>query len=33
MRLSEWRAAGPSRDAAAPKVAAVVDPVLRGSGR
>lgn len=32
MRLSEWRAAAPHRDAATPKVAAVVDPVLRALG-
>ena len=32
MRLSEWRASAPSRDAASPKVAALVDPVIRGLG-
>jgi hypothetical protein len=32
MRLSEWRAAAPHRDAAGPKVAAVVDPVLTAFG-
>ncbi|MEA2518209.1 MAG: hypothetical protein QOF49_289 [Chloroflexota bacterium] len=32
MRLSEWRAAAPHRDAAAAKVAAVVDPVLNALG-
>jgi hypothetical protein len=32
MRLSEWRAAAPQRDAAGPKVAAAVDPVLAAFG-
>lgn len=32
MRLSEWRASAPSRDAIAAKVAAVIDPVLAGLG-
>lgn len=32
MRLSEWRAAAPHRDAATPKIAAVVDPVLAALG-
>jgi len=32
MRLSEWRASAPARDAAGPKVAAVVDPVLNALG-
>jgi hypothetical protein len=32
MRLSEWRAAAPHRDAATAKVAAVVDPVLAAFG-
>jgi hypothetical protein len=32
MRLSEWRASAPARDAAGPKVAAVVEPVLRALG-
>lgn len=32
MRLSEWRASPPHRDAAGPKIAAVVDPVLRALG-
>jgi hypothetical protein len=32
MRLSEWRAAAPHRDAAGPKVSAVVDPVLDALG-
>ena len=32
MRLSEWRAAAPQRDASGPKVAAVVDPVLTAFG-
>ncbi|HEX2755110.1 MAG TPA: hypothetical protein VHM48_06585 [Candidatus Limnocylindrales bacterium] len=32
MRLSEWRASAPARDAAGPKVAAVVDPVLLALG-
>jgi hypothetical protein len=32
MRLSEWRAAAPARDAVAPKVSAVVDPVLVALG-
>jgi hypothetical protein len=32
MRLSEWRAAAPHRDAAGSKVAAVVDPVLTAFG-
>jgi hypothetical protein len=32
MRLSEWRATAPSRDAASSKVAAVVDPVLAALG-
>jgi hypothetical protein len=32
MRLSEWRASAPARDAAGPKVAAVVDPVLKALG-
>jgi hypothetical protein len=32
MRLSEWRAAAPSKDAVAPKVTAVVDPVIAAFG-
>src|SRR5512141_1741987 len=32
MRLSEWRATAPARDAVAAKVAAVIDPVLVGLG-
>jgi hypothetical protein len=32
MRLSEWRASAPARDAVGPKVAAVVDPVLKTLG-
>jgi hypothetical protein len=32
MRLSEWRAAAPHKDATGPKVAAVVDPVLTALG-
>jgi hypothetical protein len=32
MRLSEWRAKAPSRDAAGPKVAAVVDAVIDALG-
>jgi hypothetical protein len=32
MRLSEWRSSAPHRDAANPKVAAVVDPVLTSLG-
>lgn len=32
MRSSEWRATAPHRDAASPKVTAVVDPVLRALG-
>lgn len=32
MRLSEWRSAAPHKDAAAAKVAAVVDPVLTALG-
>ena len=32
MRLSEWRAAAPHRDAGASKVSAVVDPVLAALG-
>jgi hypothetical protein len=32
MRLSEWRAAAPSKDAVAPKVTAVVDPVVAAFG-
>lgn len=32
MRLSEWRSAAPYKDAAAAKVAAVVDPVLTALG-
>lgn len=32
MRLSEWRASPPHRDAVSPKIAAVVDPVLRALG-
>jgi hypothetical protein len=32
MRLSDWRAAAPSKDAGGPKVAAVVDPVLSALG-
>lgn len=32
MRLSEWRSAAPHRDAAGPKVAAVIDPVLTALG-
>jgi hypothetical protein len=32
MRLSEWRAAAPSKEAVAPKVTAVVDPVIAAFG-
>lgn len=32
MRLSEWRAASPSREAASPKVNALVDPILAALG-
>ena len=32
MRLSEWRAASPSKEAGSPKVAALVDPVLVALG-
>lgn len=32
MRLSQWRAAAPHRDAGSPKVAAVVDPILAAFG-
>lgn len=32
MRLSEWRASSPSKEAGGAKVAAVVDPVLRALG-
>ncbi len=32
MRLSEWRSAAPNKDVAAPKVAAVIDPVLTALG-
>jgi hypothetical protein len=32
MRLSQWRASAPSKDAIGPKVAAVVDPVLQALG-
>ena len=32
MRLSEWRASSPSKDAGSVKVAATVDPVLRALG-
>ena len=32
MRLSEWRASGPAREAVAAKVSAVVDPVLAALG-
>jgi hypothetical protein len=32
MRLSEWRAAAPSKDAVAPKVTAVVGPVIAAFG-
>lgn len=32
MRLSEWRASPPHRDAAGPKISAVVDPILRALG-
>ena len=32
MRLSEWRAGAPAKDAVTPKVAAVVDPVLAALG-
>jgi hypothetical protein len=32
MRLSEWRASAPARDAVGPKVAGVVDPILRSLG-
>lgn len=32
MRLSEWRASAPAKDATAPKVTAVVDPVLQALG-
>jgi hypothetical protein len=35
MRLSEWRASGPSKEAASAKVATIVDPILvaLGAGR
>lgn len=35
MRLSEWRASAPTKDAASPKVMAVLEPVLEnlGAGR
>lgn len=32
MRLSEWRAAAPSKDAVAPKITAIVDPVIAAFG-
>jgi hypothetical protein len=32
MRLSQWRASAPAKDAASPKVAAAVDPVLVALG-
>jgi hypothetical protein len=32
MRLSEWRAAAPNKDAGSPKVAALVDPVITALG-
>lgn len=32
MRLSEWRAAPPHKDAVGPKIAAVVDPILTALG-
>ncbi|HET7029332.1 MAG TPA: hypothetical protein VFI34_02385 [Candidatus Limnocylindrales bacterium] len=32
MRLSEWRATAPHKDAGSPKVAAVVDPILAALG-
>ena len=32
MRLSEWRAAAPNREAMAPKVSGVIDPVLAALG-
>ncbi|MEO5939964.1 MAG: hypothetical protein ABIZ72_03440 [Candidatus Limnocylindrales bacterium] len=32
MRLSEWRATAPAKDAVSPKVSAVVDPVLTALG-
>ena len=32
MRLSQWRASAPAKEAAAPKVAAAVDPVLAALG-
>jgi hypothetical protein len=32
MRLSQWRAAAPHRDAGSPKVSAVVDPILAAFG-
>ena len=32
MRLSEWRAAAPAKDAVAPKVTAVIDPVIAALG-
>ena len=32
MRLSEWRAAAPNKDASSPKVAALVDPVITALG-
>jgi hypothetical protein len=32
MRLSEWRAHAPHKDAASPRIAAVVDPVLAAFG-
>jgi hypothetical protein len=32
MRLSEWRAAAPNKDAGSPKVASLVDPVITALG-
>ena len=32
MRLSEWRAAAPAKEAVGPKVSAIVDPVLSALG-
>jgi len=32
MRLSEWRASSPNKDAGGPKVAAIVDPILNVLG-
>ena len=32
MRLSDWRAAAPTKDAASPRVLAVVEPILAGLG-